>query len=230
VRRVLRASVRLHQSRYPVARPRHNCRTRGSSERLRAARDQPHPAAADRARGSREDRGECTRSDGGSSSGGRSIRHRHSQRRRDRLSQKRRRRFLLVRRSCPTMRSASMSPTPFRAGSWLSWTTEMLRSKLANCCPMPCPGIELAGLESFRQQSPEHLEKRSCGKGDNLGAEWNTRNLEYVAVPRNHFVIRKAGTQDSGFFVRLLAVATRRYLVAQRKAKLVLEVKLYIGC
>ena len=36
MRRVLRASVRLHQSRYPVARPRHNCRTRGSSERLRA--------------------------------------------------------------------------------------------------------------------------------------------------------------------------------------------------
>jgi hypothetical protein len=49
----------------------------------------------------------------------------------------------------------------------------------------PVPGIELAGLESFRQQSPEHLEKRSCGGGDNLETEGNTRNLEYVAVPRN---------------------------------------------
>jgi hypothetical protein len=54
----------------------------------------------------------------------------------------------------------------------------------ARCYPVP--GIELGGLESFGRQSPEHLEKRSCGGVDNLETEWNTRNLEYVAVPRNH--------------------------------------------
>jgi hypothetical protein len=139
----------------------------GRASAYALARDQARPA--DPARGSREDRGECTRSDGGGSSDGRSIRHRHSQRRRDRLSVQtpdplghrvNHLRPLILKTSQALSVGQEfvsdnaigiMSLTPFRA-------TEMLRSKPANCCPMPCPGIELAGLESFRQQSHEHLE------------------------------------------------------------------------